>query len=184
LLYLEVGIVMRILMILISDADRGRPMSAPILRFERFLEPYYLFVDAAAEVVLASLSGGDPGMRTASGHRTDATAIMRRFRGDSASRDALVDTLALDQVDPGDFDGAFCLGVFGGVWPPHIDHPAGAMIGQFLSAGKPVAVVPSQLDLNPQGAGVGLLIAGDLAAAPLLAAKALLGALSDPKSLD
>jgi hypothetical protein len=168
---------MRILIILISDADTGHPTPPPVLYFERFLEPYYLFQDAGAEVVLASLKGGDPLMRTASGERTGATAVMRRFQDDHAAREALIDTLGLDQVDPSDFDGAYCLGVSGGVWPPHIDNPAGAMIGQLLAAGKPVAVAPSRLNLEPQGAGEGLLIAGDRAAAPILAAKALLGAL-------
>ncbi len=167
---------MRILMILISDPDRqaGRP---PVLQFERFLEPYYLFLDAGADVVLASLLGGDPAMRTASGKRTDSTPIMRRFQLDQSARDALIDTLELGQVDPDDFDGAFCLGVFGSVWPPRVDNPAGDMIGKLLVAGKPVAAVPSQLDLEPIGAGAGLLITGDRAQAPILAAKALLGAL-------
>lgn len=164
----------RILMILVSDADTGHPTPPPVLQFERFLEPYYLFLDAGAEIVLASLSGGDPAMRTASGQRRDATAIMRRFQSDQVARDALTDTLRLDQVDPADFDGAFCIGVSGGVWPPHVDNPAGAMVGQLLAAGKPVAVIPSQLDLDPLGTGAGLLIAGDKATASDQAAHALL----------
>ena len=165
---------MRILMILISDADTRHPTPPPVLRFERFLAPYYLFLDAGAEIVLASLSGGDPAMRTASGERSDATPIMRRFQADQTTREALIDTLALDQVDPGDFDGAYCIGVSGGIWPPRADNPAGAMIGQLLASGKPVAVIPSRLDLDPRGAADGLLIAGDHAVASNRAAHALL----------
>jgi hypothetical protein len=167
---------MRILMILIADVDGGA--NPPVLQFERFLEPYYLFLDAGADVVLASLEGGDPAMRTAGGKRTDATPIMRRFQQDQAARDALSDTLELAQVDPGDFDGAFCLGVSGGVWPPNVHGPAEAMIGSLLISGKPVAVVPDQIDLEPLGASEGLLITGECASAPALAAKALLGALA------
>jgi len=167
---------MRILIILIPDGD-GR--NAPVLQFERFLEPYYLFRDAGAEVVLASLVGGDPVMRTAGGKRTDGTPIMARFQHDQAARDALTDTLELDQIDPDDFDGAFCVGVSGSVWPPQVENPAGIMIGKLLEAGKPVAVTPAQIELEPRGAGEGLLITGDRAQAPVLAAKALLGALAE-----
>jgi hypothetical protein len=168
---------MRILMILVSDTANldGAP---PVLQFERFLEPYYLFVDSGADVVLASLLGGDPSMRTASGKRTDASPAMRRFQRDLAARDALADTLELSRVDLDDFDGAFCVGVSGGVWPPHVASPAEAMIGDLLAAGKPVVVVPARIDLEPRGTADGLLITGDRALAPMLAARALLGALT------
>jgi len=167
----------RILIILVPDGD-ARAGQQPTLRFERFLEPYYLFRDAGADVVLASLAGGDPAMRTATGKRRDTSSIMLRFRQDQAARDALVDTLELTQVDPDDFDGAFCIGVAGSIWPPRVEGPVGRMIGGLLASGKPVAVVPAQIDLEPLGAGDGLLIVGDRAQAPVLAAKALLGALN------
>ena len=172
---------MRILMILISDIDTGHPIPPPVLQYERFLAPYYLLLDAGAEIVLASLRGGDPAMRTASGERNDTSAIMRRFQADQAAREALIDTLNLDQVDPGDFDGAYCIGVSGAIWPPRVDNPAGAMIGKLLAAGKPVAVTPSQLDIAPQGAGEGLLIAGEQAIASNYAAQALLAVVQAAK---
>jgi hypothetical protein len=40
-------------------------------------------------------------------------------------------------------------------------------------------VIPSNLDLSPLEAGDGLLIMGDRAVTPVLAAQALLGALED-----
>ena len=163
-------------MILVPDGD-VQDGQLPALQFERFLEPYYYFVDAGADVVLASLVGGDPSMRTASGMRSDTSSIMRRFKRDRAALDALVDTLELSQIDADDFDGGFCIGVAGSVWPPKAEGPAGRMIGSLLASGKPVAVLPAQIDLEPLGAGKGLLIIGDRAQAPVLAAKALLGAL-------
>ena len=51
------------------------------------------------------------------------------------------------------------------------------MIADFLGAAKPVAIMPSDLDLVPHGAGRGLLITGDSAGTALLAAHALIGAL-------
>ncbi len=166
--------LMRILMILISDAETRHPTPPPVLRFERFLAPYYLFHDAGAEIVLASLAGGDPAMRTASGERSDASPIMQRFLADQVAREALIDTVGLDQVEADDFDGAYCIGVSGGIWPPNADNPAAAMIGRLLTSGKPVAVIPSQVDLDPNGVGQGLLIAGDQTLASNQAAHALL----------
>ncbi len=55
------------------------------------------------------------------------------------------------------------------------------MIGQLLAAGKPVAVTPSQLDIAPQGAGEGLLIAGEQAIASNHAAQALLAVVQAAK---
>lgn len=175
---------MRILMILIADADARRPTPTPVLQFERFLEPYYLFRDAGAEVVLASLGGGDPAMRAAGGGRSGEGPTMRRFQADQAARDALIDTLSLDQVEPDDFDGAYCIGVSGGVWPPRADNPAGAMVGRLLAGGKPVVVTPSGLDLDPLGAGAGLLIAGDQATTSGQAAHALLAAIGESRRED
>jgi hypothetical protein len=165
---------MRILMILIGEEQFDAIL---VIHFERFLESYYLFLDSGFDVVLATPMGGDPALRTASGQRTDASPVMARLRHDPASRDALADTLEIARVEPGDFDGAFCLGVSDRIWPPNEDNPAGVIIDGLLAAGKPVAVVPIGLDLEPRGTAGGILIGGDRKLAPILVAKALIGSL-------
>jgi hypothetical protein len=150
---------MCILMILIPDSQ-----DRPLLQFGQVIEPYYLFRHSGAEVVFASPAGGAP-VSTAAGQ--DRAPAICRLRHDHLAREALADTLSLDQVSAEDFEAAFCIGVSelidaGG------DHPMSLLTAQLLDAGKPVAM-PS--DNN----GVRLLITGN---APRPAAQALLGALS------
>jgi hypothetical protein len=97
-----------------------------------------------------------------------------RFGLDHAAREALADTLSLDQIFFDDFDAAFCIGALGAVWS---GEPAASLLANFLAAGKPVAIVPNKINLSPHGTGEGLLITGDGAHAPAQAAHALIGAL-------
>lgn len=159
---------MRILFILVPD-EAGHE-AAPKLLFERFLEPYYLFVDAGVEVVLASPDGGDPLMRAEDGGRRAGSASAHRFDADRDSRDALADTLPFDRIYAHDFDGAFCIG--GGNDRRPLD-----LLNHILAAGKPVATLPQWTSQASPVPGEGLLLIGEGRAAPVLAAAALLGAL-------
>jgi hypothetical protein len=176
---------MRILIILIPDGAGGTP---PVLRFDRFLEPYYLFVDAGIDLVLASPAGGDPLMRSRDGGRRAHTPLMARFMRDWPARDALSDTLGLAQVDLADFDGAFCIGAHGGTHggahgdaagDDPADGPTVRTLRSLLRAGKPLAVVPGWIgpEGGPPVSGDGLLIIGNGAAAPGRAARALMAAI-------
>ena len=134
------------------------------------------FTTEEIEVVLASPAGGAPWMGPTSPGRVVADEALRRFRQDGAARDALTDTIRLDQAYAEDFEGALCLGAPGPIWRRQQDSPAAGLIAGFLAAAKPVAIMPSDLDLVPHGTGRGLLITGDSAGTPLLAAHALIGA--------
>ena len=154
---------MRILMILVPGSE-----ATPALKIGQVIEPYYLFRDSGAEVVVASPAGGTP-ISTADSQ--DRTTAVRRLRSDQLARDALAETLCLDQVSVEDFHAAFCIGASertgtGG------DHPAAALIAQLLDAGKPVVMLS---DIS----GARLLITGN---APRAAAQALLGVLSNSAS--
>lgn len=168
---------MRILMILIPDDEAAAPVKEPVLRLERFIGPYYTFRDAGAEVVLASPSGGFPWMGPAADDRALSSPGLDRFRIDRTAREDLTDTLDLGQIYEEDFDAALCLGAPGPIWEAERRCIAGALIAAFLDTGKPVAVIPSALELAARGAAAGLIITGDDAAASLRAARALLGAL-------
>jgi hypothetical protein len=168
---------MRILMILIPDAE-SPPSADPVLRFERFAVPYYLFVDAGIEVVLASPSGGSPLLAPVVAPSEPVAAIVRRFRADVGARDAANDTLSLDQVASEDFESAFCIGVPGPIWRDPEASSAATLIGRFLTAGKPVGIIPSQIDATPRGSDDGLLIVGEGQRAPLEVAKALIAAMT------
>jgi hypothetical protein len=101
---------------------------------------------------------------------------MQRFRQDRIAIDGFSDTVSLDQVYADDFDAAFCVGLPGSIWQPEQKNSAGALISRLLDAGKPVAVMPSGIDLTPKGASEGLLIIGDGSKSPIPAAEALMGA--------
>jgi len=101
---------------------------------------------------------------------------LQRFRLDGIAIDEFSDTLSLDQIYADDFDAAFCVGLPGSIWQPDHKSSAGALISRLLDAGKPVAVMPSGVDLAPKGASEGLLIVGDGLKSPIPAAQALMGA--------
>jgi hypothetical protein len=170
---------MRILMILIPESDTAGSKGNSAVRLERAAGPYYVFRDADVEVVLASPGGGSPLMEFSDGGAT-ATELMRRFRQDRIAADEFSDTIGLEQVYTEDFDAAFCVGLPGSIWQPEHRNTAGALIARLLDAGKPVAVMPSGVDLAPKGAGDGLLIVGDGSKSPIAVAHALLGAVGRP----
>ena len=167
---------MRILMILIPESDTAANKGNPAVRLERAAGPYYVFRDADVEVVLASPGGGSPLMEFADGSAT-SSELMRRFGQDRIAADEFSDTIGLEQVYTEDFDAAFCIGLPGSIWQPEHKNTAGALIARLLDAGKPVAVMPSGVDLAPRGTGDGLLIIGDSSKSPIAVAHALLGAI-------
>ncbi len=166
---------MRILMTLTAGlGDRpNRPLG-----LDHVVEPYYLLQDAGAEVVVVSILGGDPRFRGARTQSAHAIAALQRFHDDRRARDAISDTLMFAQIHPEDFDGGICIGALEEQAASDDAAAALNLVTALLAAGKPVAVVPSDL-LAPQGPLEGLLIIGDQARSPPLAAKALLAAL-DP----
>jgi hypothetical protein len=166
---------MRILMILIPDSEAAQGKGDPAVRLERAAGPYYTFRDADIEVVLASPDGGSPLLEFAGGSEA-SSEVMRRFRQDRTAIDEFSDTLSLHQVYADDFDAAFCVGLPGSIWRSEQKSSAGALISRLLDAGKPVAVMPSGVDLAPKGAGEGLLIVGDGTKSPIPVAQALMGA--------
>jgi putative intracellular protease/amidase len=166
---------MRILMILIPENNASAPKSDPAVRLERAAGPYYVFRDADIEVVLASPDGGSPLMEFSDSNAS--TEVMQRFRQDRLAVDEFNDTLSLDQVYPDDFDAALCVGLPAPIWQPQHQSTAGDLISRLLDAGKPVAVMPSGVDLVPKGTGDGLLIVGDGSKSSISIAEALMGAL-------
>ena len=136
-----------------------------------------MFLDAGVEVVLASPDGSSPLLEMAI--HDGPPAVIERFRQDNLAIDEFSDTLSVDQVYTGDFDAAFCVGLPGSIWHPEHESSAGALISRLLDAGKPVAVMPSGIDLVPKGADEGLLIVGDSSKSPILAAQALMTAVRE-----
>ena len=99
-----------------------------------------------------------------------------RFTTDRRARDALADTLSTADIAPEDFEALFCVGLIDPIWE---GDPASAsgLVAAFLKSGKPVALLPGRVDIEPLGTAAGLLIFGEDDKAPEQAAAALLGIL-------
>jgi hypothetical protein len=166
---------MRILMMLtVGPGDRPhRPLA-----LDQVVEPYYLLHDAGAEVVVASFLGGDPLVRGARNRIARPSPALQRFRDDRRARDIISDTLKFGQICPQDFDGGICIGALEETAASDDAGVALNLVTALLAAGKPVAVVPSHLSVSPLGPLEGLLIIGDKARSPPLAAKALFAAIN------
>ena len=165
---------MRILMIL--TAERGdRPNRN--LGLDQVVEPYYLLHDAGAEVVVVSIQGGDPPLRGARRQSARSIAVLNRFHDDRQARDVISDTLMFAQIYPEDFDAGICIGALEGTTESTDAAAACNLVAALLDAGKPVAVVPSDLCHSSQKPLGGLLIVGDQTYSPQIAAKALLATL-------
>lgn len=151
-----------------SGADRTE--------FDRFIAVYYALLDAGAEVLVASASGGHPWPKRLKPSGEEPDELAARFQSDWHARDDLANSLQFGQLFVEDFQGGFCVGEPGAIWRGTDLDSVGALIARFLQAGKPIAVVPSLFDITPTGAADGLLILSDGKWPPIATVRALLAA--------
>ena len=132
---------MKILMVLTSHDQLGHTGHKTGFWLEEFAAPYYAFLDAGAELLLASPLGGQPPLDPKSdepGFQTDAT---RRFKQDGAAQAALAHTAKLAEVLSQDFDAVFYPGGHGPLWDLAENPDSIRLIEATLAAGKPLAAV-------------------------------------------
>lgn len=151
---------MKILMVLTSHdqlGDTGKPTG---FWLEEFAAPYYVFVDAGADVVLACPAGGQPPVDPASDSEDAQTEATRRFKQDGDAQAALADTAKLADVAEDDFDGVFYPGGHGPLWDLTEDSDSIALIETTHTAGLPLALVchaPGVLRWTRDGDGTPLV---------------------------
>ena len=107
---------MKILIVLTSHDKLGNTGEKTGFWLEEFAAPYYVFLDAGAQLTLASPLGGQPPLdpkSDAPDFQTDAT---RRFEKDSSAQAVLANTLKLRDISVGDFDAVFYPGGHGPLW--------------------------------------------------------------------
>ena len=132
---------MKILMILTSHDQLGDTGKKTGFWLEEFAAPYYVFLDAGAEITLASPKGGQPPLDPKSDAPDAQTDATRRFRDDALATAALSETLMLADVDIADYDAVFYPGGHGPLWDLAIDPHSIALIEDALAAKKPVGLV-------------------------------------------
>ncbi|WP_029013227.1 type 1 glutamine amidotransferase domain-containing protein [Niveispirillum irakense] len=130
------------ILIILTSCDRLAWIGPPTgFRLSEFAAAWTTLTDAGSEVALASPLGGPPPVDPVGdvlGGRSDAT---RRFLADREARDALADTLCLEQVHGDDFDGLFFPGGPGLLGDLAMNSHSIALISAFAANGKPMGFV-------------------------------------------
>lgn len=130
-----------ILMVLTSHDEMGDTGEKTGFWLEEFAAPYYTFLDAGAEVTLASPKGGQPPVDPRSEGDDNETDATRRFRDDAAAKAALANTHKLADVTASGYDAIFYPGGHGPLWDLVDDKASIALIEAFWAAEKPVGAV-------------------------------------------
>lgn len=118
--------------------DTGKPTG---FWLEEFAAPYYVFLDAGAEIVLASPAGGAPPLDPASDSADAQTAATERFKSDADAQSALAATRKLSDVATDGFDAIFYPGGHGPLWDLAEDRDSIALLERQYAAGTPLGLV-------------------------------------------
>ncbi len=132
---------MNILMILTSHDKLGDTGKKTGFWLEEFAAPYYVFVDAGAQITLASPAGGQPPLDPQSDAPDAQTEATKRFNMDESAKEALSNTIRLDQVDAGHFDAVFYPGGHGPLWDLAENAHSQRLIETFVTGNRPLGVV-------------------------------------------
>ncbi|CAL4866673.1 Protein/nucleic acid deglycase HchA [Asticcacaulis sp. MM231] len=132
---------MKILMVLTSHDQLGDTGKKTGFWLEEYVAPYYTFLDAGAEITVASPKGGQPPLDPKSDEPSGQTEATVRFKADSAAQAVLAHTTKLADVKAADFDAVFYPGGHGPLWDLAEDKASIALIEAFAAAGKPVGAV-------------------------------------------
>ena len=135
------GLIMKILMVLTSHDKLGDTGKKTGFWLEEFAAPYYIFLDAGAEITLASPLGGQPPLDPKSNEPDFQTIATQRFQNDAIAKNALANTLILSSVAPENFDALFYPGGHGPLWDLAEDPNSIQLIETTYNSGKPVAAV-------------------------------------------
>jgi len=132
---------MKILMILTSHDKLGDTGKKTGFWLEEFAAPYYVLLDAKAEITLASPAGGQPPLDPKSDAPDAQTEATERFKKDDAAQSALANTTKLAEIDADDFDAVFFPGGHGPLWDLAEDADSQHIIETFIAENRPLAAV-------------------------------------------
>ncbi|WP_245593626.1 DJ-1/PfpI family protein [Azospirillum halopraeferens] len=143
----------RILIVTTSHDHLGDGDHKTGLWLEELATPWYAFLDAGAEVVLASVAGGavpfDPRSLPAQAgrggeqpeERPDTPASVRRFLDDERAVQAARSTPSVEQVAGEPFDALFLPGGHGTMWDYPASDTLALLVGSYADDGRIVAAV-------------------------------------------
>jgi putative intracellular protease/amidase len=131
----------KILVVLTSHDKLGDTGEKTGFWLEELAAPYYAFLDAGAELTLASPKGGQPPLDPKSNTTDFQTEDTKRFEADEAANAALANTTTLADVNASDFDAVFYPGGHGPMWDLVNDAQSISLIEAFWASGKVVSAV-------------------------------------------
>lgn len=131
----------KVLMVITSHSDLGDTGEKTGFWVEEFAAPYYAFVDAGAQVTLASPAGGQPPVDPKSQLEDFQTASTQRFDADTQAQALVANTAKLADMNAADYDAVFYPGGHGPLWDLTDNADSIALIERFLETHKPVAAV-------------------------------------------
>lgn len=132
---------MKILMVLTSHDQLGDTGRKTGFWLEEFAAPYYRFVDAGAEVTLATPKGGQPPLDPVSDSPDAQTPDTERFRDDPDAQKQLASTVRLTEIKPDEYDAIFYPGGHGPLWDLAEDPASIKLIEYCYEHDKPLGLV-------------------------------------------
>jgi putative intracellular protease/amidase len=132
---------MKVLMILTSHEKLGDTGKKTGFWLEEFAAPYYVLLDAGAQITLASPAGGQPPLDPQSDVPDAQTKATQRFKKDDAAQRALGNTTRLADVDADGFDAVFFPGGHGPLWDLAENADSQRIIEMFIAGDRPLAAV-------------------------------------------
>ena len=132
---------MKVLMVLTSHDELGTTGEKTGFWLEEFTSPYYTFKDAGADIVIASIKGGQPPLDPKSDAPDAQTESTRRFDQDTDAQHQLANTVVLADIKADDFDAVFYAGGHGPLWDLTNSATSIELIQAFDRAQKPIGFV-------------------------------------------
>lgn len=133
---------LKILLLVTSQATMGDSPRPTGVWLEELTTPYYAFVDAGAEVDIASIKGGpvplDPHSLAAAGSNPPS---VERFLHDRSAMARLQTTAAVSQLDGHGYAAVFLPGGHGTMWDFPGNTALASLLGSMWRDGKVVAAV-------------------------------------------
>lgn len=151
---------MRIVMVLTSHSELGNTGEKTGFWLEEFAAPYYVFVDAGADVVIAAPQPGEPPIDPRSREAENQTEATRRLQDDAAARAKLSNPIPLEQVSVEDTDALFFPGGHGPMWDLASSEANAKLVEAFYAQGKVIGAVchgPAALVLAKTSQGESIL---------------------------
>jgi putative intracellular protease/amidase len=126
----------KILFVVTSHSEMGTTGRKTGIWIEEFAAPYYTFLDAGKEIVIASPRGGQAPIDPKSNEPENRTEATVRYYNDPVTMERLSNTVKISSVSAKDFDTVFYPGGHGPMWDLPDDEDSIRLLESFNRAGK------------------------------------------------